>query len=145
MINYNEDTFEGATLINDIIYHYTNLHGYDRTAFCRARHYKAGDKSIIILTELDQNQGTSVTNKIEWIALELLELWQLDKDNTVWIEHYPDCGGEMHRGDALFAESYSTVKFKWIKDSWHNKWRFGQPDWAAIPRSLVEYELGSAV
>lgn len=75
-------------------------------------------KTVILLTELSNNEGTSITNAIEILARELISK---DKFNdTVLVEYYDDSG-------------YSEVVFT---DN-----RFTNPDW----KFLTEEEFNNSV
>ncbi|MEM9754062.1 MAG: hypothetical protein AAF916_11855 [Planctomycetota bacterium] len=45
--------------------------------------------TMVILSELPDNHGPSITNNIEIVIARLAELLKLDHRHTLWIEHYP--------------------------------------------------------
>jgi hypothetical protein len=111
-------------------------------AFCDVRIYECGSygrQRVIILTELPDNTGMSVTNACEYIATELVRQHRLTPGHTVWIEHYPDRHPPGMRNDRMFDESFALVTFEW-KDGIARS-----PDWRHISREWVEQLVGEAV
>lgn len=80
--------------INDFI------HVYKRT-ICRVRTYMNDNKKYILLTELDENQGPSVTNSIEYLIQSLINQGHAELTDT-FIEHYPKI--------QFFSEEFDEVK-----------------------------------
>ena len=80
-----------------------------------------GQKITVTFTELNHNEGTSVTNMIGDLASMIYNKFFSDIpiDNITWIEHYPE------RGD--IEESFDIVRF----EKWDGK-RFSQPKWKRI-------------
>ncbi len=62
-----------------------------RDSICGVEIIKNEDKTVVVLTEADENPGTSVTNGIEKIARKLCDTWLegTDPKSITWIEHYP--------------------------------------------------------
>jgi hypothetical protein len=56
---------------------------------CRIRIHEFGGIHIVVVSELDDNQGTSVTNASEHIAQQVCAAHELDSNYVVFIEHYP--------------------------------------------------------
>ena len=73
------------------------------------------DGKTVVLTELPDNPGTSVTNFAEGIATavkhELLPDFPFYK--IKWVEHY-------FAVKPLFPESFDRVSLTWDKDAFHN-------------------------
>jgi len=89
---------------NDIIFFYTPP-GRGVRARCRIRIYRA-HAAVVVITELPDNPGTSVTNAIEYIATCVMHDYKLDPRTTTWVEHYP--------GQADRPETWDVVTFEWI-------------------------------
>jgi len=79
----------------------------------RARVYRDGTHLTILVSELPNNPGTSVTNS--WggsvdLASQLLKLLNIpesiNRSEIVWLEHYPERTG-------IFPESYDRVFMTW--------------------------------
>lgn len=84
------------------------IKGYRYKGFwgCECRCDIEANGNVVIATERDDNEGTSITNAAEALAAIVAEDFGIDKENLVWIEHYPARGqGEM------FAESFDLVEF----------------------------------
>lgn len=88
----------------------------------------AGRQPVVVLTELPENQGMSVTNAFEFLAADIKQLFALPED-TVWVEHYTDRreGGS----DESLAENFALVSFEGGPDVYG---RFGRPVWKHLER-----------
>src|SRR3982751_791506 len=78
-------------LTNDFIYHYLGFH--IPGGICRVRIYqRKGQVPIMLVSELDENRNTSITNMAEYLAAELLLRYFPDRLKerlpVLWIEHY---------------------------------------------------------
>jgi hypothetical protein len=73
----------------DQIYRYRSLAG-QRQGYCRLRIYKQRNGSqTVLLTEVSNNPGQSITAASDVIATSLVKRYQLDPTTTHWIEHWP--------------------------------------------------------
>lgn len=102
---------------------------------CRVRLYKGFDGGYtVLLTELADNPGESVTNACERIATGVQPRWALDLTTTRWIEHYPaESFREKGRG-ATFDE----ITFTWGDGT------ASHPQWHRLPLEVVEILTGLA-
>ncbi len=50
--------------------------------------YSDHNQDILIVSELPENQGASVTNRAEWLHRQLCRNYDLDPEETIFIEHY---------------------------------------------------------
>jgi len=66
-------------------------------------------KNFVILTELPDNPGTSVTNMVEELATQALRQLGLDPANTLIFEHYPERGNKWNP----FPESWDLILPDW--------------------------------
>lgn len=88
---------------------------------CGLEFKKSEKKCIVILTELPDNNGTSITNMYEHLATYIYnQFLQNDYtyDQIMWIEHYPKesrARGEPESFDEVIME-YDGKQFK------HPKW-----------------------
>lgn len=99
---------------------YIGLFGY--SSKCGLDIEKTHDKVKVTLTELLDNEGTSVTNIIEHLATMVYHqfLYGIEVTNIRWLEHYPACeefGSE---------ETLDEVKMLWDDE------RFSKPEWKRI-------------
>lgn len=77
---------------------------------CRLRLFNgAGGALVAVATELESNDGTSVTNVAEQLAMFVCEVYQIERSRLVWIEHYPEQKNE--RGTVEHEEEFSRVSF----------------------------------
>ena len=119
---------------------------------CRVRLYvpEEEDKTLdddpaVIISELPDNPGTSVTNAVEQIAAEVMDAHSLALECVpVFVEHYP------LEATARGEETFDLVDFG------HHEvrevvrggvWRkgIGSPTWKSLDRRAVEVLLGSPV
>jgi len=101
-----------------------------RDSTCRLRVYEMANKiNVVILTELDENHGASVTNTIEAAAQEVSKEYDLKSENTIFIEHYDKRANESE-------ERFDLVNLNW------NLGRATTPHWRHIPKREVEALIG---
>ena len=94
----------------DEIYTWSGLHGRELSATCRVQVFDDmvfPGNDLCIITELPDNEGTSVTNGIELIVSALCVRDVIDLDRTTVVEHYT---AGPHRGDA--PETWDIVHFE---------------------------------
>ncbi|NET13331.1 MAG: hypothetical protein F6K08_10975 [Okeania sp. SIO1H6] len=77
-------------LITDTIFHYNGFWNCDSQ--CRIRIYDSAETTIVIASEIDDNDGTSITNVCEYLIKKVGEHFGLNLQKTLWIEHYPPDG-----------------------------------------------------
>lgn len=110
------------------IFHYKGFHGCDSK--CGLEIKSNGTKVTVILTELDDNSGTSVTNMVEQIATMVYRKYfaGVPAESIIWIEHYP-------------PDPKSTITrhregtFDKVILQWNGK-RFSKPNW--IPMEALK-------
>ena len=108
---------------------------------CRIRIYQEdGHAPVVICSQLTDNDNTSVTNIVEYLAAEVIEEHDLPTPLT-WVEHYPDHEGEIGE--------YSLVRFS----SWEPQevclggvWRYrvGSPRWSPLLPEEVDVTIASS-
>ena len=71
--------------------HYRGFHGCD--SWCDIEVVRVSDAcTVVIVTEVDDNPGTSVTNMAEELATEVCKTFRISPHKLVWYEHYPAPG-----------------------------------------------------
>lgn len=76
--------------------------------------------NVIIATEIEENQGTSITNMVEQLALELCEMYKIKHEDLIWIELY---NSGSYKKNMIDKERYSLVKFEIVSPCFKNpKW-----------------------
>lgn len=124
--------------IIDTIHHYKGYFGC--ASMCRIRVYHDAERPpVVVATELEDNEGTSVTNTAEHLATH----WARDEaigevGEIVWIEHYPE--EHNRRGNRMFEETFSLVTFRRGK-----RGEYTHPEWQYISRADVEAIIGTNV
>lgn len=93
-----------------MLYKYKGICNYD--SICDIE--RVGN--IIVVTELEENTGTSITNMAESLATKVCNSLRIDPDKLIWIEHYPESFG--------LRKPYSVVSFDYVQGKFHNpKWK----------------------
>jgi hypothetical protein len=109
---------------HDYIHHYRGY--WSDGGKCRIRIYRQeGHESVVICSQLLDNDNTSVTNMAEYLAAEVIGVHGLTTP-LMWVKHYPEHEGEIGE--------YSLVWFSsWELDEVHlgGVWRYqiGSPRW----------------
>jgi hypothetical protein len=104
-----------------------------------------GDAPVVIVSELPDNPGTSVTNAIEQIAAEVMDAHRFAMGRApVFVEHYPPraTGGRDETFDLVVFVHYE-VREVMRGGIWHKE--IGSPTWSHLGRREVEVLVGSTV
>lgn len=104
-----------------------------------------GDTPVVIVSELPDNLGTSVTNAIEQIAAEVMDAHRFAMGRApIFVEHYPPrvTGGRDETFD-LVVFDHHEVREVMRGGIWHKE--IGSPTWAHLIRREVEVLVGSPV
>jgi hypothetical protein len=114
-------------MTHDYMHHYRGY--WSDGGKCRIRIYQeVGHAPVVICSQLQDNENTSVTNMAEYLAAEVIKEHKLPTPLT-WIEHYPE-----HEGA---VGEYSLVRFS----SWELtevclggvcRCRVGSPVWSSL-------------
>jgi hypothetical protein len=56
---------------------------------CRVRIYPAQQRTVVVISELADGSGISITPTIEGLAMQICEAFQLDPEQVRWVEHHP--------------------------------------------------------
>jgi hypothetical protein len=119
---------------------------------CRVRVYEPVEADresgsfVVILTELPDNPGMSVTNAAEEIAAAVVTANALPSSRTVFIEHY-ETGA---RGTPSDPHTFDLITFSHDDPEpvlRAGRWsvELGEPSWSALDRASVETLIGSPV
>lgn len=106
-----------------------------RNAFCRVRLFPRHETTVVVVSELADNRGVSVTNAIEEIATRACAARRIDPERTIWVEHLPT----RMVGDEAKEETFDLVTFSW------NRGQASKPDWNAIGRTGAEALIGKSL
>ncbi|POY44202.1 DUF4263 domain-containing protein [Avibacterium gallinarum] len=104
--------------ISDFIFDFQSNIKNANNGFCRVRIFSAKDGVIVILTELDNNDGMSITNCIEDIVRGLYEEGFILDSSAKFIEHYEE------------YNSYSYTPFSFNSVTFENN--ITSPEWERI-------------
>ena len=100
-------------------YSYVGYHGCPSR--CGLDIWQSKDATVVVVTELHDNPGTSVTNVAESLATQVCRQYGISPQGLVWIEHYPES-----------SWSRATFDFDWSRAE------FDRPEWRYITREDVE-------
>ncbi len=121
--------------IRDEDYPYRGFWGCE--AVCHLRVYwpvsgdiDPGNPVVVVATELERNEGTSITNMAEHLAQEVREVYGLGPASLIWIEHYHE--RELGRYSSL-PEDFSHVTF-----SLDAQGHYCSPRWRYLSRTDAE-------
>lgn len=101
----------------------------DYASACRLRIWQRERESVVVVTELDDNPGTSVTNRAAALAMQVYRAFELEPYLARWIEHYPP--------DGQYAETFAEVTFTLEPHK-----GLTRPQWRALTRADVERLIG---
>ena len=132
-------------------------------AVCRVRIYAGTPATaglpVVIVTQVPENQNTSITNLCEYLAAEILTRYLPQQDGAeppyVYIEHYPDdCQyPQIYHPGGRHQASYAQEHFEYVTFEHTNpdrtvvfgpreRWKFGQPVWRRIEQAELEALIG---
>jgi hypothetical protein len=120
-------------LLTDSHYQHSRRPGF--IARCQLRIWQDEQgNSLVILSELPDNPGMSVTNAADQLATGVVADFNLDPQRTRWVEHYPKATG--------IGETFDTITFTWS----HKRVFYdgpihdvaSAPEWRRISREEIE-------
>ena len=141
-----------AETVYDGPWHYKGYHGVRSVCYLRLYQPKIQSgqpkesngqpketrPAIAIFIELEENLGTSVTNRIEVLGTLAWEFLQKPEAAPVVIEYYPNRGvHNTHTDRWQFPESFDIVEFGRKPEG-----SFEKPRWRKIARAEVEKLIG---
>jgi hypothetical protein len=96
----------------DTTHHYYQYPiGKSGESFCRLRIYDTEAGAVVVLSELADNPGKSVTNAAAELATEIAQRYALDPQTTTWLEHY---GAFSYRDTGETGnETFDRITFTW--------------------------------
>jgi hypothetical protein len=112
-----------------------------------------GQRPAIVVSELADNPGTSVTNMAEVLAAELIARHFPERvgepDGVVWIERYPRVGRLPHRPEGPvyarveFASWAPRTEQRFGANGRYLEARLGTPNWRSLSREELAALLGA--
>ncbi len=100
----------------DELLHYTDFNRVE--AHCRLRTYRSPLGLVVVLTEVTDNPGASITNNVLVVLAAARRRLGVTDDNAMFIEHYDDSSYPEGRGQystfaRISAEGFGESKHKW--------------------------------
>ena len=112
---------------------------------CRVRTYEApGAVPVILVSDVPENENTSITNAAELLAAELVARLYPDRfdhpEPVVWIEHYPRAAGDDPQ--PIGRPSFDRATFtSWrptvVYSGGVRRTRLGEPSWVRLSDEQV--------
>lgn len=97
--------------------------------------------NVVVATESEDNEGTSITNMAEELARGVCKVYGIPMDRLVWIEHY----AHDHIGSSL-PECFDLVQFELSREPRlthpDGLLHFRHPKWRHITQEQAERMLG---
>jgi hypothetical protein len=106
-------------------------------ARCLVRIWDTGESGVVMLTELPDNPGMSVTNACEDIATRIVQDFGINPQRTRFIEHYPEEKTTHHGIEHVRKETFDEIFF-----TWDNRSRADEPHWKPLAKEEVERLVG---
>ena len=104
---------------------------------CHVRIFDRKPESpVVVLTEIADNPGASVTNASEYIATELRQRHSLLRStDPIWIEHY---NGESYTPGLFAPDRFGIITFNYSPDKGYRS-----PEWRPLAASELQSLLGA--
>lgn len=118
-----------ATEINELIAQFPYIGYFEAESFCKVEIVGTNHHALIVMTELKNNPGTSITNRSERIAEEIVHRYGLEPGRCVFVEHYNE---HSYNGGRKSDVHWSIVTY-----NWQNK-RASVPEWKYITTEQFE-------
>lgn len=96
------------TQYHDTHYDYPGYFNYESFCDLKVATIPPGH-TLVIFTEVEENVGTSVTNRSEVLATQVCQEFGLLPEKTLFVEHYPERGPRIKR----LPETYALVEYTW--------------------------------
>lgn len=122
-------------LVDTNDYEFTAATGVKAT--CGLRIVRDAEQTVVILTELPDNRGMSVTNAAEELATQVRREFGLDPDQTRWIEHYPERETSVHQRPHRESATYDEIIYTW------EDYQASEPEWRRLAEEEIEILLGT--
>ena len=109
------------------LFAYKSPNGFD--GVCRIERVDLNDgRVVVICEEVDDNPGMSITNAIEYVALQLCDQFRIEPEQLVLIEHYDTWFAREREWNLVEFQQRSMMEgFK--EPSWHP---LSSADWAIL-------------
>jgi hypothetical protein len=124
---------------HDYIHHYRGY--WSDGGRCRIRIYREdGHAPVVICSQLQDNENTSVTNMAEYLAAEIIKERSLPTPLT-WIEHYPEHEGAVGEYSLVMFSAWEFEETR-LGGVW--RYRLGSPGWSPVRPEEVDVLIESA-
>lgn len=108
-------------------------------SYCKITIYPVAEiDNVVIIAELEANQGSAAVQKIEEVVSGITQKYRLDPTKTIWIHHSPE-----GQGTFLGREEFHKVLIEWNGRKYTETNQRNQ--WDLSSRSKVEKMVGTSV
>lgn len=139
--------------IVDELFRFRGYHDYEAIGVCRVRIFvRSNEPPVIVLTELPENETTSITHLAEQLWPEVIAKYLPHRfdypEPAICIEHYPPL---LNRHGHIAREaSFDQVTFaRWTPHAifrhGQSRVELGEPDWHHLTREHVHRLIGELV
>lgn len=115
-----------ATEIHETIAQFPYKGYFECESFCKVEIAGSNHHALVVMTELKNNPGTSITNRSEMIAEEIVNRYGLEPGRCIFVEHYDQ---NSYNGGRKSDVHWSIVTYDWQYK------RAGRPEWKYITES----------
>jgi hypothetical protein len=120
----------------DYIHMYRRHPNEELEARCRIRMYRPDAGTVVVIvTELLDNPGVSITNWAEYLATEIRKRYLRQGEALIWIEHYVERPSRYNSRETV-QETFDRVLMRW------NGVSYEEPEWKSFDRAGVERLIG---
>ncbi len=100
-----------------------------------------GDHHVVVLSEVPENTGQSITNAVERLAGEVILANALPSSETVVVEHYP-AESRPPNAETFDLVSFADTDPEPVPRAGAGALELGEPSWLRIDRETVETLVG---
>lgn len=125
---------------------------WDDGGVCRVRIYEADDSPpVVVVTELADNQNTSITNLIEHLAPEIVKAHlphrRHESPPAVFLEHYGEILNARRRrsGPSVSRVSFTHMRPVIVSLNGVDRLSYGHPSWAHLDTVSLSALIGEGV
>lgn len=104
---------------------------------CVVRIWDSVEAVVVMLTELPDNPGMSVTNACEDIATQIVQDFGINPHRTRFIEHYPEEKTVVYGKEHVRKETFDEIFFTWDVRN-----QADEPHWKPLAKEEVERLVG---
>jgi hypothetical protein len=114
----------------------------DFDSHCQLRIFFNAFQYIVIVTELESNQGSSITHSCDYLVNLVCHDYRISPHRLVWIEENPLAESRFHR--VLFSKLIKTERNRYLNTN-NACWKFAEKKWISIAEGTVDFLAGQTL